>query len=328
MAGTGQLVYALYKLEGSTYKTTAETNYKNFGHNLKITSFEIDNAVSKQYGIGNYDAASQVAGAFSGKIGLEFILGDPWMFSALTGNIAVDAGGGPYTHTFINTAATPVALAAMKSMTIDLSYAFATAGHHTLSGCVIDSLSMKFAVDEPVVCTLEMSFASAAWSEAAATTRITPTDAPYTFAYANIEFPTSTTLTNVQSVDLTISRNGEIKRGLGSRTGAFYITKQSDYDIKCNLPFDIKTQLLYAYGGAATTAPAAIMTETGDMRIVLDNAAATTANRKLDMNFTGSLVNKFSTSASAEEMMTEDLAFSVRGVKSIIATDNVATQPV
>jgi hypothetical protein len=64
------------------------------------------------------------------------------------------------------------------------------------------------------------------------------------------------------------------------------------------------------------------------MRILLDNGAATTANRKVDMNFTGNLVNKLSMNASVEEMMTQDATFSVRGLKSLIATDNVATQPV
>lgn len=328
MTKTGSNVFAMYKLEGATYKTTSETNWKNFGHNLKITNLEIDNAVAKQYGIGNYDAASQVGLAFSGKIGLEFILGDPWMFSALTGNISVDAGATPYTHTFLNTAATPAALSAMKSMTIDLSYAFSTASHHTLKGCVIDSLTMKLAVDEPVVCNLEMSFADAAWTEAAATTRVNPTDAPYTFAYASVEFPTSTTLNNVQSCDLTISRNPEIRRGLGSRTGAFFITKQSDYDIKLNLPFDVKTLMAYAFGSSSSSSPTTIMTETSDMRILLDNGAATTASRKLDMNFTGVLVAKNSTPASVEELMTQDATFSVRGLKSIIASDGVATQPV
>jgi hypothetical protein len=266
--------------------------------------------------------------AFTGKVGFEFILGDPWLFSAITGNIATTTGAGPYTHTFVNSAGSPAALAAMKSMTIDLSYDFSTASHHTLKGCVLDSFSTKLAVDEPVVCTAEMSFADAAWSESALTTRVNPTDAAYTFAYASVEFPLSTTLTKVQSCDLTISRNPEIKRGLGSRTGAFVLTKQSDYDCKLSLPFDIKTLLLYAYGSSTSVSPDALLTETATMRLLLNNGAATTANRQVDINLAGNLINTFGTSASADEMMAAEVGFSVRQLTKLLAIDNVSTQPV
>jgi hypothetical protein len=114
MTETGEAVFLMYKYEGSTYKTTAESIWKNFGHDLKITSLELNNNVIKNFGIGNWEAASMVGGAFGGKIGIDFVLGDPWIFSALTGNIATSSGGGPYTHKFIDTAGTLAALAAQN----------------------------------------------------------------------------------------------------------------------------------------------------------------------------------------------------------------------
>ena len=328
MTETGEAAFLMYKYEGSTYKTTAESNWKNFGHDLKITSLELNNNVIKNFGLGNWEAASMVGGAFGGKIGIDFTLGDPWIFSALTGNIATSTGGGPYTHKFIDTSGSPATLATQKSMTLDLSYAFATASHLTISGAILDSLTMKLAVDEQVRCSAEMSFASAAWTEAAATTRVNPTDAAYTFAYASVEFPVSTTLTKVQSCDLTFTRNAEIKKGLGSRLGAFYVTKQAEYDMKLSLPFDIKTLLLYTFGAAASTSPDAILTETATSRILLNNGAATTANRQVDIQFTGNLINTLGAAASVEEMMSQEVGFSVRQLKLLQAINNVSTQPV
>ena len=275
---SGADLYAMYKLEGATYKSTSETNWKPFGHRCKMTSFEINNNIEKAYGIGNYEAQAQVGKQFDGKVGFEYMLCDPWIFSALTGNISVDAGAGPYTHAFINTAATPAALAAMKSMQLDLSYALGTASHHTIQGAIIKSLGMKLAVNEPVTVTADLEFANSVWSESAVTTQVAPTVAPYTFAYANIEFPTSTTLSTtmpVQSADLTLNRNGEIIKGLGSRTGQAMITKQSEYDLKVNLPFNLSTLLKYAYGSSSSLSPDAVMTETANMRIILDNGGTT-----------------------------------------------------
>ena len=328
---SGANIYPMWKVENSAFKSTTETNWKPFGHQCKVTSFEINNNVKKAYGLGSYEAAAQVGLQFDGKVGFEFLLCDPWIFSPLTGNTSVDAGVGPYTHTFINTAATPAALAAMNSIQIDMSYALATASHHTLQGCILKTLGMKLAVNEPVVMTAEFEFANSVWSESSVTAQVAPTDAPFTFANANIEFPTGTTLSTtmpVQSADFTINRNGAGVKGLGSRTTQAMITKQSEYDLKASLPFNLKTLLEYCYGSSSSLSPDAVLTETANMRIILDNGLATTASRKMDINLTGILVNTFGTNGSVEDMLTQDIAFSIRGIKSIIATDNSASQPV
>jgi hypothetical protein len=328
MTKTGSNVYALYKLEGSTYKTTSETNYKSFGHDIKLTSFQINNNVKKHYGIGNYEALQQVGLAFEGSMGLDFVLGDPWWFSCLTGNIAATTGAGPYTHKFIDTGGSPSSLAAMKSMTIDMNYDFSTASHHTIKGAVINKLTMNLNVDEDVRCQMDLAFADSTWSESALTTKVNSTDAPYTFAYASVEFPTSTTITKVQSATLGLSRNPEIKRALGSRVGNFFITKKSDYDFTMKLPFDIATLLKYTYGSSSSVSPDAILTETANMKVLLNNGAATTANRQLEFNFVGQLINTLDTSASVEDLMTQDAVFSIRQVSKIQAINNTSTQPV
>lgn len=327
MTRTGSNIYPQYKLE-SSYGITTETNWKMFGHDVKITGLQINNNIKKFIGVGYHEPQTQVGGAFSGSIGLEYVLGDPWIFSAITGNIAVSSGSAPVTHTFINTGGSPASLAPMRTLTIDLNYDFSPASHNTITGAIITNMTLTCSVDEPVTVKLDMDYGGSTWTESSLATRVPNTDAAYTFAYGSVEFPTGTTLARVQSCEITFNRNAELKRGIGSRMPTFALTKGADWGVKITLPFDVKTLLQYTYGSATATSPAAVLSETATLRFVLNNGLTGASKRAITVVFTGVMIQTWDSSASVEDMMVSDVVFSVRQLTLLSAENNTATQPV
>jgi len=326
MGITGAQQYALYKYE-SAFKGEVAGTFKNLGHEFKLDSYTGKNNVAKLWGLNSNEPPAQVAGKFEGSFSGSFKLSDPWIFRALTGNAATTSGAGPYTHTFLNTDATPTFSNTIPSMAFSIGNDLATDMVLVAGGTVLKSLTMDMKVGEPIDCKAEFDFAT----ETKGTTLdtfVAPTDAPFTFAYATLEFPTATTITNaIQSLTLTITRNPELIWGLGSRAAADYVTKKAEYEIKANWTLSASTMREYMYGTTGLTTPAAVMTEAAGLKITLDNGLATTANRKLVLEFEGALMNEHAISGSVEDKTTEDMTFSIRKWKSCIATNNTSAAP-
>lgn len=313
--------YATWKIE-STFATTPTGSAKSFGHDLKLTTAHAKNNGILMKGLGNQEATATVGGKFEGSITMDFILGDPWMFSFITGQTSTAGGAGPYTHTWTSILTT--------MLPFEVAYASNTATAHvrTFFGCVFDSLTMDLNVGDPIKCTLNANYAT----EALTTTfgsNTNPTDAPFTFAYASVAFPTGTSITTpIQSLNLTLGRNGEVIYGLGSRIGTNMVTKDSDYTGKATVAL-LNSADFYQYflGSSSATAPAAVITEPAGLVLTCDNGLSTTSSRKLVMTFTGAFVNEYGQPASVDDFAHQEVSFLLRKLASVVGTDNTATEP-
>ena len=326
MAITDALTYAKWKLEGSTYKTTAETNWKSFGHGVKLTTFNANNNMKYIYGINNQEAAAAVGGAFMGTGSVDFVLADPWILSALTGNSPTTTGAGPYTHKFLDTSAAPTLAKTVKSFTVEAGADLTTDLVRTMSGCVPTSFKLNATQGSEIKCSLDFDYATEALTTTYGT-NVTSTDAPYTFAYGTLEIPVSTTIARVESVDVTITRNAEVKHSLGSRLGSHYLTKLSEYTINVTVPLEDASLLDDFYGLDAGTTPQAIMAEIATLRLVFNNAAATTANRQVDLKFSNLSINEFGTPFNEGEQINQILSLNARTWTLCQAINNQSTQP-
>lgn len=328
MPQTGAYAYAKWKAEGTTYKSTSETNWKSFGHECRVNSLRTDNSITRVYGLSNQEAVTHVLGAFTGSMSIDCILADPWIFKFLTGNTVSTSGSGPYTHKFLDTASSPGYNQSINSITAEVGVDLATDIVRTVKGAVCRSFKMSCNVDEPVRLSMEFDYADEVLTESgASSTGATSTDAPFYFAFGTLELPTGTTLTNVKSLELNINRTPEIHRAIGSRTGAFFITKNSEYTGRFTIPFDTSTYIKYFYNGATGTAPASTYTELAGLKFTLNNGLSGTSQRQLITEFTNVLITDVSVAYDVNELTLYEISFTARKWKSSIATNNTATYP-
>jgi len=328
MATTGADTYTTWKLETS-YASSVTGSAKSFGHDVKLSAQSAKNNIQLQYGLGNQEATTHVAGLYGGSFSLDYTLGDPWMFAYITGNNASTTGLGPYTHTFLNTASSlpeTTYSKTMKSIAVEHGVDLSTDVVTTFKGCVMKSLSMDMVVGDPVKCKNDFDYATEALTTSVSS-NVNSTDDAYTFAYASFEFPTDTTISNVQSLNLTINRNAELKGSLGNRLPQFFLTKKSDYTLKATLPVENSTLLEYLYGTTSLTAPAQKLTEPAGLKIVLDNELSSTNQRQITLEFVGALVDERASPADVNEMKTQDLSFIARQWKVAKAINNQPSQP-
>lgn len=331
MAISGTSVYAIWKKE-TVFASTVTGAYKSLGTDLKLDSFNTKSNVQKAWGLGNVESTVQFSKQYEGSASFSGLLSDPWIFNILTGNAEVATGTGPYTHAYVDSAGTGGAATApaatIPSIAIGIGENVASPFEHTIKGAVLKTFSLGLKVDEPVTEKLDFDFATDTDATAYGT-NTNPTDVPYTFAMGTFEFPTATGITAapIQSIDITMNRNPTMRRGLGNNIAQTYTMGKFEHDLKMNIAMNDKSWLEYLHGASGSATPAASSTEQVGLKVILNNGLGTTANRQVQLRFDGAMVNERGTSASVEEMQTEDVTFSVRKLALCQAINATATQP-
>jgi hypothetical protein len=118
----------------------------------------------------------------------------------------------------------------------------------TWAGSVVNSVTIKAAVGEPISATAEILSASHFIDTTIHSAVALPTVDPYSFAEASIALPSGSTLTNIiDSLEITITNNYEMLWGLGSRKAKNAVAKARDYKIKFSVKYldnNLLTKLL------------------------------------------------------------------------------------
>ena len=145
---------------------------------------------------------------------------------------------------------------------------------------------------------------------------------PMSFQYGSLQLPIGSTIARVQSVELSITRNVELVRGLGSRFATKAPAKNAEYSAKVNLTFENKDMLEAFYGAA--DAPAATVAEMATLELKFDNGGATTASRILDLKFAGVQIDEHSLPQDVTEIAKQDLTLPIRAWTLAKYVDNTA----
>ena len=326
MTESGGQAQAIW-LKETAYADTTTGSAKSFGNDLKISNFTRKNNAQVLYGINNQQGQVIVPLQYEGSFTADFVLSDPWIFYYILGNDPSTTGSGPYVHKFLDTAATPVFASKVGSINVAIGQDRTTDNDINCKGAVMKSTTFDMTVNEPVKVTSEFEFATDN-SDTTLASNVNPTDAPFNFAHASLEFPTSTTITDaIQNLNLTINRNTTILRGLGSRIGQAFYNGKAEYDLKMDIPQEGATWQELLYGTGSATTPAGNITEQAGLKIILDNGEATTANRKIELEFLGSIVDEIGMPLDVNELISESINFKVRAWKTCICTNNTATMP-
>ena len=243
--------YLLYKEE--TIFNTAVVADTHFGLVKSFAPKTTNNNTYTRGMRGTTTGGRNVAGYIGGKVeNTNTIEMDVINWYFLEYVLGAVAGSDPYTYT---EADLPKSITLIRP--IDNPGSSATDRDEVWSGSVINSVTIKATVGEPVSCSVDVLSAGHMFDTTVTSAQTLPTVDVYSFAGASIELPDSTTMDNIiDSVEITITNNQEMLYGLGSRQASNSLPKSRDYQIKFSVKYldnDLLTKLLGAADPGATT---------------------------------------------------------------------------
>lgn len=305
--------YLNYGVE-STYGTAATLN-KNFGGLITSFSPSMKNNLSKLRGFqdgsnNGRDVSHVLAQKFEASLSLEMTPLNWYWLEYVLGSVS---GAGSVASPFVYAGAnTPSSLSighALNNVTTDRE--------ETYLGCVINSVTIKAAVGEPVTISMEILSGDIDKDASLTSAVALPALTPFTFSGATIEIPNASAISNIiDSVEITITNNVEIKYGLGARIGKRPNFKERDYAVKFTVKYldeALIEKFLGASAGPIATTPAADAT----LAIRFQNSAT----HFVDFVFSSGYIEDFSEGNGLNEMITEDITYVA---KSLSVTETIS----
>jgi len=307
----------------STFNS-AVTCDKAFSQGVRLPTYDIDNDPEFIYALGNQDLQAQIAKTFKGTWGVEFIYSDCWWIRGIMGAAPTKAGGGPYTYTW--TVANSGISNTQNSMSLNFGVDFITTdSNQVLTGCIANSMTMTFAVSEPIRVRLEGWYAGIT-KGTVLVSAATVGEQPMVFSQATLQFPSGNTVLDVQSVELSFNRNNDPIYALGSRFPQANVPKQREWSIRVSSTYELDSDFWDHLLGS-TTVPTATVAEVADLILTLTNGLGTTYTRSLVFTFANCFVHRGSLPASPEDVLKTDLDIRARTLTSIVATNNTSAEP-
>lgn len=322
--GVFSSAYARYGNEsafGTSPGDSALVNY--FGHNVKF-SRTIKNNIERIPNLNtrNYTkfAAKKVEGSWSA----DFQVSNFYWMKNLLGS-ATDGGAGPYTHTYDETNTPP-------SMTIQTSEDLDSDSEVTMTGCSVDKFTMNMNVGEVITGKLEGPYIKEINDTTLnANGNSSDSEEVFTFAHAVLELPTSTTMLEVQSMDMTVTNNVEYIWGLGSRFATQRAFKQRVYEFKINkireLSADLQDKL---YGSSTAMSNPNKPTDVATLNLSISNGLGTTSLRSFAMKVDSLQLDDITRALTPGEVTKEDatlFALNLNTSSKAVYTNNTATNP-
>lgn len=298
--------------------TASDEVFEPFGSGVDII-VNRNNTSEKIYGVGQRNAQATIKKNYDGRATINGALSNVyWMLGILGAN--VDAGAGPFTHTYTETDQFP-SFSINTSMELD-----AVDFNSTLVGVKIETATITAAVGEAVRFTLETSYRYENLSTTALADN--PEVEPvFTFAHGKIELPDGTEIAAVQNIEITFIQTNDNLYEVGSRFKRANIGKQREYNFTINAAFNDPDVLLNFFLNGTTTATSpdeGSGTEIATMTLTFTNDDGDI----VEMNFTGISLNEESLTQNINEVVKENVTGWARACTSVVYTNDRAVAPV
>ena len=320
-APTAADVSVIYGFE-TTYATEASTLNKAFGNEVKISPSR-DNSMRDIYDLGSQDMSKQEPMQYTGTLDIDFIVTDGFWLRGLIGD-PVDGGATPFTHTYTYDNV-PVSMTVMDGTDLTVDSVVKYLGVQVVSG----ELSMR--VNEPITGRLSTVYSTETEASTGFTSQIaSPTAAnpeePFNFAQASLTWDGGT-ISNVQEVTATFSRNTELLYAIGSRFAQCPTLKERRNEFRITVPFENAADFLEELYGSATGPAATVPDVSGAVSVTITNGLAGTAERSIVINLADVKVVSHSNPAEPVERRDQDVTFVARTLTDIIYSNNTMTSP-
>jgi hypothetical protein len=315
----------------ATFNTAAAcigTSGLPFGFEQKITSWTFTNNAIPLQRLNDVRLNTFAYGQTQGNISLDYVLASPWFLDVAGFSTGCTTGcADPFTHTW--TIGSCAASKVIPSMTVEVgTEQGATDTVRTLTGAIVNSISISTSIGEVVRVSQDMTYANETVTTALDTTpglESLCNYIPYTFAHGALydgAVSACNLLAEVQCLDLTINQNGEHLWGLGNSVAASAYRRVFEVTGRFKVSYIDTSRLVEIYQQSkdtlANTCPAQTLTlEQPTLNIVFTNGIGTVAapiagSRILNITFTGISIKDFSTPIEPNEPIFEEINFQAR----------------
>jgi len=313
MGRTGTSIYVQYGKE-STFKTFP-TMTRAFGIGTQVPNVVANNNLGTLFGIGSVVAQKHYFGRFDGGLDVEFTLSTPWVLGCFLG-VPVTAGAGPYTHTY------SAATVAKDTISVELGGAYDTVNEvRKLLGGLGLQLGLSSSIGSPVNARAGFLYTQEDDPGTSLDSSIATDDLdfPYTFEHATIELPTSTTLGEVQAVDININPKPNLGFGHGSEFGVSPSWGSCEISGSITMNKKSSTQLQRQVGTGARA-------EVATMRVKFTNGLSGVNEKTIQFDFTGVAFGSITNSYRVDDVIQDVMPWVARNL-SVVATNNITTPP-
>lgn len=290
MSGTGAKAYLGYGIE-NTFKTPPADVTNVFGREQNLTNVSSRNEAKRLYDIGTRESGKIEYLGYEGVWSIECVLADHGWMEALFGSLS----GSTYD-----------VAKDIKSMTIEYGIDESTDIVRELKGSLIRTGRISTRINEEVRVALDGVFAIDSLSSSLGSAPAS-TVTPYTFEGASIELPQGSTLSKVQTLELTFNNNPEYIKGLGSRFAVDKYGKEFVTEGRFSLVFEDDKYLQYLYDGAGSASTPQERPSEFNMEVTLDSDSAT-----MTINLDNCAIEEVSHSIAPNELIVADVSFVVR----------------
>jgi len=314
--------YIQFGWEETTYGTASASIDKAFGHNQKITVTKNRNW-NLNWGLGGFDAQTAVSAKFSGQAIVEFDMASSYFWKAVMGKANDSIDGDSKTHTYVDNTSN-----AMTSVTIEYGVDLDTDNVYNLLGCVLNTCEITGRVGEAVHVRLTFDYAK----ETKATTGLdsspaTDAETILTYAEGTLEIPDTAILNRVEEFILTITRNPEIKYGMGSAIGTHAVWRNREWRFRFTMTYENDDMVEDFYGQAASPLSTTIPTGEASLQLTFTNGGASSALRKQIVTLTTTYLESLTERHDVKETLNQEIVGFSLGNTSIVGYDDTITCP-
>jgi len=333
---TGAYAYVQYDFEQDCKfgLSCCVTMSKVFGYEQKVSGWTWTNNRINLAQLNSVELKTFVYGQARGSLSVDFVVGNPWYNSLLFDRLMCFPTTACCVETYTWEATCNAGNKDIESfaMEIGIDQCGATDTVRTLRGAVLNNISLRSSIGEPIRATADIAYSSDVMTTCVDSTPASDTVGtaicqytPYTFAHGQLKWNCCCVIAELQSFDISLNQNPELIYGhncnhpVNAFRRVFEMTGSFSTTHTCNkLLNDLYAQIA---DNCETLA-----TEQTKITLTLDNGLTTTNQRKIEYTFTGVGIGDHSTSVEPVEPIFENISWqSRRG--AVVATTNDAAEP-
>jgi hypothetical protein len=306
---------------------SAVTANKNIGY---ITNFNASNSneMERIHGLGSRDAASLVSKTFKLSADIDAIFTEGRLLAYAIGKDTKSGASDPYTHTMADN--TDYSL---PSFTAVATHYGTTSTVRTLTGCMVDSLTLNLDTGSPLKMSAKLLACSTSLANSGGLTYTADTASPLGPQYGSLKIGTENSevaLARLQNMSFTLNNNLESVFGLGARTAQACIPKKREFEVKasCFANYDSAAgggdtyqMIQTAFGG--TTPAAGGATDVGLIFTVDNGLGAVAGQRQLILDFNNAKITQFDIKTPIDGIVAFDFTAWAKTIETCTYTDDV-----
>jgi hypothetical protein len=346
MVRTGASSYIRYDWE-DTFGTAAfnDSTDKAFGLQQRLTSWTLNHSRKDLPQLNQVEVKDFAYGQQNGSLGIDFVLSNPWVFTALYG-ATTTTGSGPYVHTWGTTGD----ISGAKTITpFSVEVGFAAEGPPAGSptnivrqakGCILNSLNIGCGIDETVNCSADISYGSET-DNGTTYHSSPPTDDvnfPYTFAHGELRWYDSggdtdaagSVVAQLQSANVSFAQNSALLYGIGSHRSVSAFRRVFDITGSFTASWVDNRQLLQLLDQiekplTKSTIRSGVAGAAVDAVLTFDNGGSGVAKKAITLKLSGVSPDSISIDGiQPVEPVFENIAWRAK-TASVVADNNIST---